>query len=174
VRSTEADRFQDRNRILVNQNNKSRVDFVCCMPRCKRLETITKRAAVRLSAIIVLICCAAIPVPPPVAADEGVWTFDNPPCRQLKERYDFTLTSEWLEHVRFASLRSNDGGSGSLISPTGLVLTNHHVALGQPQKASYPRKDYVQDGFYARTQAEEMKSPDLELNRLVSMENVAI
>jgi hypothetical protein len=131
-----------------------------------------KRADVRLSATIVLICCAAFLITPTAPADEGMWTFDNPPTRQLKERYNFTLTGEWLDHVRLASLRFNDGGSGSFISPTGLVLTNHHVALGQLQKVSSPQKNYVQDGFYARTRAEEMKSPDLELNQLVSMENV--
>src|SRR6516162_1231043 len=105
-------------------------------------------------------------------ADEGMWTFDNPPSKQLQERYNFTPTREWLDHVRLSSVRFNDGGSGSFVSPRGLALTNHHVALGQLQKISTPQKDYVKDGFYARTQAEEMKCPDLELNVLVSMENV--
>jgi len=105
-------------------------------------------------------------------ADEGMWTFDNPPSKQLQERYNFTPTREWLDHVRLSSVRFNDGGSGSFVSPRGLALTNHHVALGQLQKISTPQKDYVKDGFYARTQAEEVKCPDLELNVLVSMENV--
>ena len=107
-----------------------------------------------------------------VAADEGMWTFDNPPAKQLQERYNFTPTQEWLDHVRLASVRFNDGGSGSFVSPHGLALTNHHVALGQLQKISTPQKDYVKDGFYARTQAEEVKCPDLELNVLIAMENV--
>ena len=50
-----------------------------------------------------------------------------------------------------------------IVSPNGLVLTNHHVARGQLQKMSSKQKDYVADGFYARTQKEEMKCPDLEL-----------
>ena len=62
-------------------------------------------------------------------ADEGMWTFDNPPIKQLKERYGFEPTREWLDHVRLSSVRFNDGGSGSFVSPRGLVLTNHHVAL---------------------------------------------
>ncbi|MBI1873361.1 MAG: S46 family peptidase [Acidobacteria bacterium] len=107
-----------------------------------------------------------------VAGDEGMWTFDNPPLKLLQERYGFTPTPEWLEHVRLASVRFNDGGSGSFVSPTGLVLTNHHVAAGQLQKLSTPKKDYLKDGFYARTRAEEMKSADSELNVLVSMDNV--
>jgi hypothetical protein len=105
-------------------------------------------------------------------ADEGMWTFDNPPLKQLKERYGFTPTQAWLDHVRLASVRFNDGGSGSFVSPHGLVLTNHHVALTQLQKISSPTRDYVKDGFYARTASEELKCPDLELNVLVSMENV--
>ncbi len=105
-------------------------------------------------------------------ADEGMWTFDNPPLKQLKDRYGFTPSQEWLDHVRLASVRFNDGGSGSFVSPHGLVLTNHHVALGQLQKVSSPQKDYVKDGFYARGAAEELKCPDLELNQLVSLENV--
>jgi len=105
-------------------------------------------------------------------ADEGMWTFDNPPAKQLQERYNFTPTQEWLDHVRLSSVRFNDGGSGSFVSPRGLALTNHHVALGQLQKISTPQKDYVKDGFYARMQAEEVKCPDLELNVLIAMENV--
>jgi hypothetical protein len=105
-------------------------------------------------------------------AEEGMWTFDNPPAKLLQERYGFTPTAEWLEHVRLSSVRFNDGGSGSFVSPRGLVLTNHHVALGQLQKVSTPQKDYVTDGFYARASAEELKCPDLELNVLVLIVDV--
>jgi hypothetical protein len=105
-------------------------------------------------------------------ADEGMWTFDNPPLKQLQERYGFQPTREWLDHLRLASVRFNDGGSGSFVSPRGLVLTNHHVALTQLQKVSSPAKDYVKDGFYARSEAEELKCPDLEVNVLVAMADV--
>ncbi len=108
----------------------------------------------------------------PLTADEGMWTFDNPPAKLLQDRYGFTPTQEWLDHVRLSSIRFNDGGSGSFVSPRGLALTNHHVALGQLQKVSTPDKDYVKDGFLAHSEAEEMKCPDLELNVLESMENV--
>jgi hypothetical protein len=108
----------------------------------------------------------------PVRAEEGMWTFDNPPAKQLKEKYGFAITQQWLDHVRLSSVRFNDGGSGSFISPRGLILTNHHVALGQLQKVSSEVKDYVNNGFYAASSAEEIKCPDLELNVLISMENV--
>jgi hypothetical protein len=105
-------------------------------------------------------------------AEEGMWTFDNPPTRLVQDKYNFAITPQWLDHVRLSSVRLNDGGSGSFVSPTGLLLTNHHVALGQLQKNSTPEHDYVKSGFYARTAEEEIKSPDLEVNVLVSMENV--
>lgn len=105
-------------------------------------------------------------------ADEGMWTFDNPPIKQLKERYGFEPTREWLDHLRLSSVRFNDGGSGSFVGPRGLVLTNHHVALTQLQKVSSPSKDYVKDGFYAQTEGEELKCPDLEVNVLIAMEDV--
>src|SRR4029079_11669873 len=108
----------------------------------------------------------------PLRAEEGMWTFDNPPTRLVQEKYNFAITQQWLDHVRLSSVRLNDGGSGSFVSPNGLLLTNHHVALGQLQKNSTPEHDYVKQGFYARTPEEEIKSPDLEVNVLVSMENV--
>src|SRR5580692_537240 len=105
-------------------------------------------------------------------AEEGLWTFDNPPLKLLKEKYGFVPTQAWLDHLRLSSVRLNDGGSGSFVSSDGLLLTNHHVARGQLQKNSTAEHDYVANGFYAATPAEEMKSPDLEVDVLMSMENV--
>ena len=103
----------------------------------------------------------------PLAAEEGMWTFDNPPKEAIRQKYHFTLTPEWLDHVRLSSVRFNDGGSGSFVSPHGLVLTNHHIARVQLQKNSTAEHDYVRDGFYAATPDQEMKSSDLEVNVLV-------
>jgi hypothetical protein len=109
---------------------------------------------------------------PMIHAEEGMWTFDNPPLKQLAAKYNFHPTQAWLDHLRLASVRLNDGGSGSFVSPNGLLLTNHHVARGQLQKNSTAEHDYLRDGFYAATPNEEMKSPDLEVNVLVGMEDV--
>lgn len=123
--------------------------------------------------ILALFLIAAFLISVPVTfADEGMWTFDNPPLRQWKERYNFEPTSGWLENVRLASVRLNDGGSGGFVSPDGLLVTNQHVAAGQLQKLSTKENDLTKNGFYARTRAEELKAPDLEINVLVSYENV--
>jgi hypothetical protein len=108
----------------------------------------------------------------PMCAEEGMWTFDNPPLKQLAEEYNFHPTQEWLDHLRLSSVRLNDGGSGSFVSPDGLLLTNHHVARFQLQKNSTPEHNYVRDGFYAAAQDQEMKSPDLEINVLVGIADV--
>src|SRR5262249_11899531 len=128
-------------------------------------KTKTARAAVMAAALTV---AAA----PRLCADEGMWTLDNLPTKLLKENYGFTPTADWVEHLQKASVRFNDGGSGAFVSSDGLVLTNHHVALGQLQKMSTAEKDYVKEGFFARSHDQEIKCPDLEINVLMSMENV--
>jgi len=116
-------------------------------------------------------CACALLLTVVLRADEGMWTFDRPPSQAIQQRYGFTVTKEWLDHLRLSSVRFPEG-SGSFVSPNGLVLTNHHVALEQLQKISTPQKNYVADGFYARTRAEEIKSADAELDVLVSTEDV--
>jgi len=48
-------------------------------------------------------------------ADEGMWLFNNPPRKILKEKYGFEPTDKWLDHVQKASVRFNSGGSGSFV-----------------------------------------------------------
>ena len=104
--------------------------------------------------------------------DEGMWLFNNPPLQQLKEKHNFEPTPQWLEHLQKASVRFNSGGSGSFISANGLCITNHHVGLDTLQKISSEKNNYVRDGFYAKSQKDEVKATDLELNVLMSIEDV--
>jgi hypothetical protein len=105
-------------------------------------------------------------------ADEGMWLFNNPPLKQLKEKYNFEPSKDWLDHLQKASVRFNSGGSGSFVSPNGLAITNHHVGLDTLQKMSSEKNNYVRDGFYAKSQKDEVKATDLELNVLMSIEDV--
>jgi S1-C subfamily serine protease len=60
--------------------------------------------------------------------DEGMWLFNRPPASEIKARYGFDADAKWLEHVQRSCVRVSTGGSGSIISKDGLVMTNHHVA----------------------------------------------
>ena len=108
----------------------------------------------------------------PVAADEGLWLFNAAPVEKIKARYGHTVTGEWLDHVRESSLRFNNGGSGSFVSRDGLAFTNHHVAADCVSKVGSEGRDLIKTGFHARSRAEEIKCPDLELNVLVGIEDV--
>jgi Peptidase S46 len=114
----------------------------------------------------------AIASNPSAFSDEGMWLFNAPPLKQLKDKYQFEPTPQWLDHLQKASVRFNSGGSGSFVSANGLVITNHHVGADTLQKISDEKHNYVRDGFYASTEADEIKSTDLELNVLMSVEDV--
>lgn len=98
-------------------------------------------------------------------ADEGMWTFDNLPRDSLNAKYGFNPDQKWVDHVMRASV--NLGGcSASMISPEGLVLTNHHCVAGCLQQISSAKKNYLLDGFLARKREEELQCPATEVSRL--------
>jgi len=104
--------------------------------------------------------------------DEGMWPFNNIPREEIKKKYGFDVTDEWLKKVQLASVRFNNGGSGSFVSPNGLVLTNYHIVEDIVNEVSTPEKDLAKEGFVARSSAQEIKAPSLELNVLMSIEDV--
>ena len=104
--------------------------------------------------------------------DEGMWPFDGLPLKVLKEKYNFEPTKDWLDHVRLGSVRFDTGGSGSFVSPNGLVMTNHHVALETLQKVSTQEKDWVKDGFSSRLFGSEVAGKDLTLRQLIEIKDV--
>src|SRR5262245_16761342 len=63
---------------------------------------------------------------PPARADEGMWTFTHFPAASVGEKYGFAPDEAWLARVRLGSIRLAGGCSASLVSPAGLVMTNHH------------------------------------------------
>src|SRR5882757_3590145 len=105
-------------------------------------------------------------------AEEGMWLYSAPPREAIKAKYGFDVTDPWLEHLMKASVRFNSGGSGSFVSADGLVITNHHVGADDLQKLSDAQNNYLKDGFYAKTAADEKKCVDLELNVLQQIEDV--
>jgi hypothetical protein len=107
-----------------------------------------------------------------IHAEEGMFPFNAIPKDDIRKKYNFEITDAWLTHAQQACVRFNIGGSGSFVSPHGLVMTNHHVAQDSIQKLSTPEKDLMKTGFLARTSAEELKAPDIEVDVLQSMEDV--
>src|ERR1700692_1879571 len=119
--------------------------------------------------ILFALCSLCVPFS---RADEGMWLFNNPPTKILQEKYHFQPTAAWLDHLQKSSVRFNSGGSGSFVSSSGLVRTNHHVGADCLQKISTKEKNYVATGFQARSNSEELKCVDVELNVLMSIEDV--
>ena len=126
----------------------------------------------RLALTFALLASLLMGVGGVIQADEGMWVFDNLPLKQLRDKYGFEPSKAWIEQLRGSAVRFNNGGSGSFVSADGLVMTNHHVGADTLQKLSTKEKDYYKVGFLARTRAEELKAPDLELNVLVEIRDV--
>ena len=123
--------------------------------------------------IFFVVACAAFGFPSrSLRADEGMYLFNDLPTQTLRQRYQFQPTDAWAEELRLSSVRFNSGGSGSFISSSGLVLTNHHVASDTLHKLSTPERNLIDDGYLAKSIDDELKAPDLELNQLVSIEDV--
>jgi hypothetical protein len=126
------------------------------------------KTTVQLLAMTVIVMANGVPA----MSDEGMWLYNDPPRQLLKAKYGFDATDAWLEHLQKSSVRFNSGGSGSFVSADGLILSNHHVGADALQKFSDEQHNYLRDGFYAKTPAEEKKCLDLELNVLMSIEDV--
>ncbi len=105
-------------------------------------------------------------------ADEGMWLFNDLPIEALKRNHGFAPSEKWSRHLMLSSVRFNSGGSASFVSSNGLVLTNHHVGADTLNKLSSAEHNYFRDGFYAAEASDEIQAPDLELNQLVSIEDV--
>ena len=133
-----------------------------------KLSTSLNRGMLLCALIVALLTFQSFPVS---AFDEGMWTFNNVPRETIKQKYGFEVTDDWLKKVQLASVRFPNG-SGSFVSPNGLVLTNYHIVEDAVGELSTAAKDYAKEGFVARNQSEELKAEGLSLDQLVSIEDV--
>lgn len=104
--------------------------------------------------------------------DEGMWPLHMVPKKRIRDRHTVDIDDAWIQHVQHASVRMNNGGSASFVSPDGLIATNHHVAADILYNLSTQKKDYLRDGFCAKSKKEELKAPQLEINVLWETEDV--
>src|SRR5215212_6005734 len=122
------------------------------------------RAALAALLLAATLCTAAL-------ADEGMWAFNNLPRAEIKRRYGFEVTDEWVRRVQSATVRFPNG-TGSFVSAEGLVLTNYHIVEDIVGELSTAEKDLAKTGFVAHTREEELKVPGLALDQLVRIEDV--
>ena len=108
----------------------------------------------------------------PAYADEGMWTFDNFPSAAVKAKYGVTIDQAWLDNVRGASVRLSSGCSASVVTPNGLVLTNHHCVRDCAQNLSTPQMDYVAQGFSAARREDEKLCPGMQAEILTTIGDV--
>ncbi len=105
-------------------------------------------------------------------ADEGMWLLNSFPSEKVAAKYHFKATKDWLNHVRLSSARLAGGCSGSFISKDGLVMTNHHCAHSCIEQLSKAGRDYIASGFTAAQLTDEVRCPEIEINRLVEITDV--
>jgi V8-like Glu-specific endopeptidase len=115
---------------------------------------------------------AAPSAPRPLTNDEGMWLLNDFPSDRLSKLHGFAPSQEWLEHVRLSAARVGAGCSGSFVSPSGLVMTNHHCASRCIEQLSSAKKDYIANGFHAKSEKDEAKCPEMEVNQLTSITDV--
>ncbi len=105
-------------------------------------------------------------------ADEGMWTFDNFPAAAVEKKYDVRIGDEWLRKSQLATIRLENGCTGSFASEDGLVLTNNHCTWGCIRNLSTAERNLSDEGFMARTLGEELQCPGQQVSVLVDYEEV--
>ena len=125
-----------------------------------------------------LFCALACITLTTATADEGMW-LPNRIKERIKEmrKMGFKLKADDIYSDNKASLKDavvqfGGGCTGEFISSEGLLLTNHHCGYGSIQMLSSVEHDYLTDGYWAKSRAEELHVPGLTVSLLVKMEDV--
>ncbi|MCC7488660.1 MAG: S46 family peptidase [Gammaproteobacteria bacterium] len=130
----------------------------------------TRRFVMAALAAAALASVAA--APRPAQADEGMWTFDQFPRDAVRSRYGVNIDQDWLDRVRRATVRIEGGCTGSVVSPSGLVLTNEHCVRDCLQRLSGPARDVAGAGFLAADRAGEERCAAEQASILERIENI--
>ena len=105
--------------------------------------------------------------------DQGkMWTFDHPPVDYFEAEYGFRPRDAWFSRARLGALRFGDGCSASFVSPSGLVMTNHHCARDAITSVEDEGEALLDNGFYADSLAAEREAESLHVDQLIRIEEV--
>lgn len=104
--------------------------------------------------------------------DNGkMWTFEYSPAEYFEETYDFEADENWFKEAQLGTLRI-PGCTASFVSSYGLVLTNHHCSRSAITSVSGQDEELLDNGYYAKSLAEERRVPDLYADQLIAIEDV--
>jgi hypothetical protein len=109
-------------------------------------------------------------LPSTAMGEEGMWPLHDVPREAWQKRYGFDMTPAQIEALQGAAVRV--GSSSAWVSPSGLVMTNHHVAYSCIRDLSTPTENLLAKGFYATSEADEKRCPGWDARLLVSYEDV--
>ncbi|MEQ3162899.1 S46 family peptidase [Parabacteroides goldsteinii] len=127
--------------------------------------------------ILLSVLAAALSLP--AVADEGMWLL--PLLQQQKfpemqalglKLQDYDIYSPDSASLKDAVVIFGGGCTGEIVSPDGLLLTNHHCGYGQIQQHSTLEHDYLTDGFWATTREQELPNPGLTVTFIDKIEDV--
>src|SRR6185437_791967 len=139
-------------------------------PPCCQLQI---QRGVRMNrSLLAPLLAGAVLVPSSASADEGMWTFDNFPIAAVNAKYGTHIDQAWLDHVRGASARLSTGCSSSVVTATGLLLTNNHCVAGCTQDLSTKAHDYYTHGYIAHGRVEERKCAGMQAEILAAISDV--
>ena len=122
--------------------------------------------------LLLPLLASAVLVPSSAFADEGMWTFDNFPIAKVNAKYGTHIDQAWLDRVRGASARLSTGCSSSVVTSTGLLLTNNHCVAGCTQDLSTKAHDYYTHGYIAHGREEERKCAGMQAEILTGITDV--
>jgi hypothetical protein len=120
----------------------------------------------KLQSFLIACLCAI-----PANAAEGLWPYNQFPKDSVKQKLGFEVDAAFLDRLRLASVRLA-GGSGSFVSPAGLLLTTRQLAGACLSSLSTPQHDYFRDGFQAANQAAELPCPAMDAGVLMKIDDV--
>lgn len=126
-----------------------------------------------MAVLLAAALACVLATPRPAWAEEGMWTFDNFPREAVRSRYGVSIGQDWLDRVRRATVRLEGGCSASIVSPSGLVLTNEHCVRDCLQRLSTPSRDIAGAGFLAAGRAGEERCAAEQASILERIENVS-